>query len=84
MAVATDRLAVLRLPGHVPYGEALALQRAAHAARRAGSGPDTLFLLELSPRRRSAPGASRSCARIGGAGSPSTGRASSWRTLCST
>jgi lipoate-protein ligase B len=33
----------------VPYGEALALQRAAHAARRDGSGPDVLFLLEHAP-----------------------------------
>ena len=42
-------LAVRRLPGLVPYGEALALQRAAHAARRAGTGPDTVFLLEHAP-----------------------------------
>jgi lipoyl(octanoyl) transferase len=40
---------VRRLPGRVPYGEALALQRAAHAARRAGTGPDVLFLLEHAP-----------------------------------
>jgi lipoate-protein ligase B len=33
----------------VPYGEALVLQREAHAARRAGTGPDTLFLLEHAP-----------------------------------
>jgi lipoate-protein ligase B len=49
LTVALERLAVRRLPGPVPYGEALALQREAHAARRAGTGPDTLFLLEHAP-----------------------------------
>ena len=49
MAVATVRLDVRRLAGPVPYGEALALQREAHAARRAGTGPDVLFLLEHAP-----------------------------------
>ncbi len=48
-AVGTARLAVRRLQGAVPYAEALALQRAAHASRRAGTGPDTLFLLEHAP-----------------------------------
>ncbi len=48
-AVGTARLEVRRMRGPVPYGEALALQRAAHAARRAGTGPDTLFLLEHAP-----------------------------------
>jgi lipoyl(octanoyl) transferase len=43
------RLEVRRLRGPVPYGEALALQRAAHGARREGSGPDVLFLLEHAP-----------------------------------
>jgi lipoyl(octanoyl) transferase len=43
------RLDVRRLRGTVPYGEALALQRAAHAARRAGTGPDVLLLLEHAP-----------------------------------
>ncbi len=38
-----------RLPGRVPYAEALALQRAAHAARREGTGPDVLLLLEHAP-----------------------------------
>jgi lipoate-protein ligase B len=38
-----------RLRGPVPYAEALSLQRAAHAARREGSGPDVLFLLEHAP-----------------------------------
>lgn len=42
-------LSVRRLPGPVPFAEALALQRDAHAARRAGTGPDTLFLLEHAP-----------------------------------
>ncbi len=42
-------LAVRRLPGLVPYDEGLRLQREAHAARRAGLGPDTLFLLEHAP-----------------------------------
>lgn len=42
-------LAVRRLDGPVPFGEALALQGEAHAARRAGSGPDTLLLLEHAP-----------------------------------
>ena len=42
-------LHVRRLEGLVPYGDALALQREAHAARRAGTGPDTLFLLEHAP-----------------------------------
>ena len=60
IATTARELAVRRLPGLVPYGEALALQREAHAARRAGTGPDTLFLLEhaavvtLGPR--TAPG----------------------------
>lgn len=49
MSVATVRLDVRRLAGPVPYGEALALQREAHAARRAGTGPDVLFLLEHAP-----------------------------------
>jgi len=47
--VATTRLDVRRLRGPVPYGEALALQREAHAARRAGTGSDALFLLEHAP-----------------------------------
>jgi lipoyl(octanoyl) transferase len=42
-------LAVVRPSGLVPYAEGLALQRAAHDARRAGTGPDTLFLLEHAP-----------------------------------
>jgi lipoate-protein ligase B len=49
LSVATVRLDVRRLAGPVPYGEALALQREAHAARRAGTGPDVLFLLEHAP-----------------------------------
>ncbi len=35
--------------GRVGYGEALALQRERVAARRAGTGPDTLLLLEHPP-----------------------------------
>lgn len=42
-------LAVRRLAGPVPYARALALQREAHAARRAGTGPDALLLLEHAP-----------------------------------
>jgi lipoate-protein ligase B len=48
-AAGTARLEVRRLPGPVPFGEALEIQRAAHAARRGGSGPDTLLLLEHAP-----------------------------------
>jgi lipoate-protein ligase B len=48
-AVEEGSFAVRRLPGAVPYADALALQREAHAARRAGTGPDTLFLLEHAP-----------------------------------
>ena len=42
-------LEVRRLAGPVPFGEALALQREVHAARRAGTGPDTVLLLEHAP-----------------------------------
>ena len=35
--------------GRVPYAEALALQQDAVAARRSGTAPDTLFLLEHPP-----------------------------------
>lgn len=49
MRATASVLDVRRLPGLVPYAEALRLQREAHAARRAGSGPDTLFLLEHAP-----------------------------------
>ena len=49
MPAAALELAVRRLSGLVPYGEALALQREIHAARRAGTGPDTLLLLEHAP-----------------------------------
>ena len=48
-AVAVAPLAVRRLGGLVAYADGLALQREAHAARRAGTGPDTLFLLEHAP-----------------------------------
>jgi lipoyl(octanoyl) transferase len=48
-AVTAAPLAVRRLRGLVPYADALALQREAHAARRAGTGPDTLLLLEHAP-----------------------------------
>ncbi len=49
MQATASALRVLRLRGPVPYAEALLLQREAHAARRAGTGPDTLFLLEHAP-----------------------------------
>ena len=35
--------------GRIPYGEALALQERCHAARKEGSIPDTLLLLEHPP-----------------------------------
>lgn len=43
------RLAVRRLPGHVPYVEAMRLQSALVQRRRAKSSPDTLLLLEHAP-----------------------------------
>ncbi len=45
---AAATLRVVR-PGRVSYTEALGLQRAAAAALRDGSGPETLFLLEHEP-----------------------------------
>lgn len=41
--------AVRRPAGLLSYAEGLALQREAHAARRAGTGPDVLFLLQHAP-----------------------------------
>jgi lipoyl(octanoyl) transferase len=46
-AASTDPLRLeIRRPGTVPYGEALALQESLVRARRDGSVPDTLLLLE--------------------------------------
>jgi lipoate-protein ligase B len=42
-------LAIARPGGLVPYAEGLRLQREAHGRRRAGTGPDTVFLLEHAP-----------------------------------
>ncbi|MCW2607429.1 MAG: lipoate--protein ligase [Frankiales bacterium] len=38
-----------RVPGHVPYADGLALQRALHAQVAAGEAPDTVLLLEHEP-----------------------------------
>ncbi|WP_051221442.1 lipoyl(octanoyl) transferase LipB [Conexibacter woesei] len=39
----------VQLPGHVPYDEALDLQRRVRAARQAGTIPDTVLTLEHAP-----------------------------------
>ena len=42
-------LEIHQLPGHTPYAEAWQRQRDLHAARVAGTAPDTLLLLEHEP-----------------------------------